>query len=218
MRKPENREAASILLQALLQECLSGGRPVEVEIDCEQPQSQKSRWPLKPLRPSLVLPVHDGRLDLSSWKAAIDDPLVCQDTLLDWYKACGLGDEGDDMLLAGLLKRSLTDCPQLHCQLLTQVASKCEQGIYLAMSPSDKVPSPPIGCWFAAVLDTMDCPNKLNNHLLRHVYGGVEAIRRFLNIGPCNDKASVCGVTLDKGCFIMPNNMCSIAVPQALDL
>jgi hypothetical protein len=216
-RKADNRAAATTLLEALLKESLSG-RLVELDVDCAHPDSQLSTWPLRPCKPSLILAVRHAMVDLSSWKACVEDPVHCPDPLLQWHKAAGLGDEGGELQLASLLKRTFADCTQLHCQLLTQVATKCEQGIYLSLCPSDKVAAPPIGCQFGTVLATMDSPNKLNHHLLRHVYAGVEASRQFLSIGLCNDKASVCGVTLDKGCFVLPNNKCSIAVLQALYL
>ena len=217
LRKADNRAAANIMLEAFLRESMSG-RQVELELDCSDPDSQLSSWPLKPRSPSLILKVGGGMVDLCPWKACVEDGTTCPGPVIQWYKDVGLAGEGGELQLASLLKRSLSDCPQLHCQLITQVAAKVEQGIYLSLCPSDKWPSPRIACSFATVLDTMDSPNKLNNHLLRHVYAGVEASRAFLNIGLCNDKASVSGVTLDAGGFVLPNNQCDIAFPQALYL
>ena len=214
-RTAENKAAANVLLEALLKESLSG-RKVELEVDGgSSAGSQHCQWPLKPCTPSLVLPVSACNLELQAWKACVEAPLSCPALLLSWWKKCGLGVEGAGIPLFSILKRSLDDCPALHAQLLSQLTAKCEQGIYLALSPHKDHPSALIGCSFVSVIDAMDHPNRLNNHLLRHVYAGVEESRRFLNVSLCNDKASCSGVTLDAGVLAWPNNKCALAVPQA---
>lgn len=59
-------------------------------------------------------------------------------------------------------------------------------------------------------------PDALNSMLLRHVLAGVQASDAFSSLSLASDKASVCGLTLDAGAFVFPDNSCSVAVPQVL--
>lgn len=69
---------------------------------------------------------------------------------------------------------------------------------------------------YETLLDSIDDPNALNSSLLKHVLAGRRASERSWSISLASDKAAVCGLSLDFGAFVTPNNVCSIAVPQAV--
>ena len=209
MRSPDNKEAAIVVLHALLKEGI-GTRPVVIELDAEEFGDGTSMWPLKPCSPCLVMDCKHGRSDLSPWHALVAEPLKCPEALLTWWEECSLSSVGGSITLASLLKRSIDVCPALHVQLVTQAALRVEEGIFLSLSPVKGYISPPIDCRYVTILDTMHSPNTLNAHLLRHVFAGVEASHRFMSLSLESDKASVCGLTLDAGHFIFPDNKCAV--------
>ena len=214
MRVAINRDAALVLFASLVKEAI-GPRPVFIEIDAGLFKDTQSKWPLKPCNPNLVLGIQHATVDLAPWRECVSAPLRCPEGLLTWWEKCDLEAHGSSISLVSLLKRSIEECPDLFCQLLTQTACRVEEGIFLALTPTKGFVAPPIGCKYCTILDTMDNPDTLNAHLLRHVYSGVEASRRFGNVSLTSDKASVCGLSLDAGCIGTPDNLVSVAVPQA---
>ena len=65
-----------------------------------------------------------------------------------------------------------------------------------------------------SVLDCITDPLALSSCPVKVVDGGVRHCREHNSVIFINDKASVCGLTLDAGALVRPSNRCAIAITQ----
>ena len=71
-----------------------------------------------------------------------------------------------------------------------------------------------IGAKYLAILDAIVNPRSLNSHLYRIVQACVGHSESFVSFSIGSDKAQVCGLALDAGALVFPDNHCTVAVPQ----
>ena len=146
----------------------------------------------------------------------VDEPGRCHPIALQWWRECGFGTLGDEVDLHIFMSRPIRErgSRYLAGQLVAQIGHLVDVSIMRSLHGKGAGHGVALTASFVSVLDCIEDPLALGSCLLRHVDGGVRHSREHNTVTLINDKASVCGLTLDAGALVWPSNRCAIAVTQ----
>lgn len=214
LRCPDAMEKAAMLLRALVAGCSRREFEMKVRFD----MSWRFRWPRPPTpcEHEIKLKVDkDMCVDVSAWADLMEAPRSFGAPLplaaLRWNL---IGEDGRVRLAGLLTAKTLVDnvlCAGFLGQLCHEIGSRVEWTFFhsMRMDSSD---------WPLRVHDTDNngewSVRHIDNLCMKYVWYAKQAAMQFKHFGMAVDKYNAFGMELCNACFVLPNNVAFVGVPQ----